>query len=538
MNKLILLEKTLLRASSGINTIRHSKDKKRRSRAIAEYFGYGILLAFLAIYCFFEAYALASFGMVDMVPSGCGVIVVMIGFVFTFIKSNGYMFGFRDYDTLMAMPFSVTEVILGKFIYMYVHTLPWVLTVAYSMLIGTMVGAKLGVLSIVMWVVLSPVLPIIPMTLASLLAALTARVSIGFKNKKIAQIILTFLLVIPIFGLQFVLQNMLENEAMEEVLSKIGGIGNSVAGVFVNIRWFESCILKSNILWGLLLTAVSVVLMVLFAIILSKSYRRINSSAMVGAAHKKYSMTDQRRNSMERTIAVKEFKRFINSIIYATNAGMGEIMAFILSIILLFVKPETILAKIIVNPDMGAPVSVDMGMLVVLAPLVVYLLVGMEATTAISPSLEGKNYWIMQSLPITKLTDCRGKILFNLWLTIPFETIGVLAVSYATHAPLVCVVLSLLAGWSLCLMSSLYGMVIGIKFRKLEWENEVQVVKQGAAVLVYMFPNMIFAILMCVGTVKLWKTVPAYAELLAIMVVALAVSTICYGGVKALCGKE
>ena len=49
---------------------------------------------------------------------------------------------------------------------------------------------------------------------------------------------------------------------------------------------------------------------------------------------------------------------------------------------------------------MGAPITKEMVYPAI--PLIVYFFIGMVATTAMTPSLEGKNYWIVQSLPIKK----------------------------------------------------------------------------------------------------------------------------------------
>ena len=46
-------------------------------------------------------------------------------------------------------------------------------------------------------------------------------------------------------------------------------------------------------------------------------------------------------------------------------------------------------------------------------------------------------------------------------------------------------------------------MVCGVKHIKLEWENEVEVIKQGTAVLIYLLPNMFVVVGLCVLTVFL-----------------------------------
>lgn len=59
-------------------------------------------------------------------------------------------------------------------------------------------------------------------------------------------------------------------------------------------------------------------------------------------------------------------------------------------------------------------------------------------------------------------------------------------VAMVTHdAPLYVVL-----GIALCAFSTAWGCVCGVKHMRLDWENEVEVIKQSAAVALYMLPNM------------------------------------------------
>lgn len=49
---------------------------------------------------------------------------------------------------------------------------------------------------------------------------------------------------------------------------------------------------------------------------------------------------------------------------------------------------------------------------------------------------------------------------------------------------------------SLCAYSSVLGLRSGLKHRKLGWNNEIEVIKQGMAVTMYIVPHMISCILL------------------------------------------
>ena len=163
---------------------------------------------------------------------------------------------------------------------------------------------------------------------------------------------------------------------------------------------------------------------------------------------------------------------------------MGELLAVILGVAALIVGPDTI-SEVVAK---AAPV--DSAVLQPAIPFIVYFLVGMFATTVSTPSLEGKNYWIVQSLPIEKKKLYQGKMLFNMYLTVPFMVFTVICLCIATRTSLIDTILYLILGFVLCCFSTAWGCVCGIKHMKLDWENEVEVIKQSAGVAIYMFPNM------------------------------------------------
>jgi len=196
-------------------------------------------------------------------------------------------------------------------------------------------------------------------------------------------------------------------------------------------------------------------------------------------------------------IAFKEFRRMTGSTTYMVNGAMGELLSLILGLAALFIGFDRIAAIV----TEGAPL--DSVMLQPAIPFIVYFLLGMMATTVCSPSLEGKNYWIVQSLPIEKKTLYQGKMLFNMLLTLPFMVFATLCLCISAGVTVPGTLLYLALGAALCAFSTAWGCVCGIRFMRLDWENEVEVIKQGRAVVIYMFPNMIVAMGMVVLAVIL-----------------------------------
>lgn len=239
-------------------------------------------------------------------------------------------------------------------------------------------------------------------------------------------------------------------------------------------------------------------------------------------------MTEQKQRSVVNAIAFKEFKRLTGSTVYMTNAALGELMAALLGIITLVIGFNNIVSIV----TAGAPI--DPSIIQPAIPFVVYFFIGMVATTVCSPSLEGKNYWIIRSLPIEMKTVYQGKMLFNLYLTVPFMVFSTLCLCVSARVPLLDTVLHLVLGLALCAFSTTWGCVCGVRHMRLDWENEVEVVKQGSAVALYLLPNMFVVMGLMVLVVFLGTFVSHALIALAFTAIAAALAAISYRRVVAL----
>ena len=532
MGRNIILLKTLLRSTSRFNSYKYCKDKKKRGKIVGAWVGAGILYLMLMSYCIATCVGYGHFGLTAGIPAMCAMVISLLSFVFTLFKTNGYLFGFKEYDMLMALPFEPKSIAACKFLYMYINSLPWYLSVSVSTLVGYAYYAKPSFAVYPLWVILSLIQPIIPMLGAAFIGFLTAKLGSGFKNKTIAQTVLTMIFIGLCFGSRFFIEDMLKNNKTEEVLSNISDITDKTGSVYLPVKWFGGAVTELNVLYMFLLIAVTAVLFTVVFTIVGRSYRQINSALGSHAAAGKFVMKEQKQKSLISTIAFKEFKRMTGSVTYMTNALIGEIMCFGMGIAVLFVDLE----KVIKAVTKGAPLTSEM--MVPAIPFIVYFFVGMVATTCFSPSLEGKNYWIVQSLPIRKKTLYQGKMLFNMLLTVPFALFADVTISISAKAGVVNTLLSAVLVVCLCAFSTAWGCVCGIKHIKLDWENEVEVIKQGTGVVVYLLPNMFITMGVIVLVVYLGTVIPSAVVTAGMILAAAILAVICYARAMSLAGKQ
>lgn len=522
MKNNILLLKTLLLSTSQRNIYKHTDDAKKRKKIVSGYIGAAIVYIMIMFYCVSMCVGYGQNGLIDSAPVLCALSVSILSFVFTLLRTNGYLFNFREYDMLMSLPFETKTVALCKFLYMYIKSLPWYLSISFAMLIGYGVFARPGFLAYPIWIVLSFVLPIIPMLISAFFGFLIARLSAGFRKTNMVQTVLTIIFVLFCFSLRFIIEGMFRDGRVEQTLESAVKTTNNASRIYLPAGWFANAVTKLSVIDILIFIGVSVALFAVVFLIVGKSYRNINSALKSHAAAKGYKTSVGKEKSIVNAIAFKEFKRMTGSTTYMVNAALGEILTFVFGIATLFVGFD----RIVVTVTNNAPF--DSAILQPAIPFIVYFFIGMVATTACSPSLEGKNYWILQSLPIEKKKVYQGKMLFNMYLTVPFMLFATLCLCISAKVPIVNTVLYLILGTALCAFSTAWGCVCGVRHMRLDWENEVEVIKQGSAVVVYMLPNMFVTMGLCVLTVFLGTKIDHKIIALAFILIATALAALSY----------
>jgi len=98
--------------------------------------------------------------------------------------------------------------------------------------------------------------------------------------------------------------------------------------------------------------------------------------------------------------------------------------------------------------------------------------------------MEGKEWWIVTSLPIKAKTIFDSKILVNLTIIAPFYLIAEIVLMLALKPNLLDMIWLWVLPAIFMLFSCVYGITINLIFPVFNWENEVTVVKQSVAAMI------------------------------------------------------
>ena len=217
-------------------------------------------------------------------------------------------------------------------------------------------------------------------------------------------------------------------------------------------------------------------------------YFKINSSVKSTTNVSKNKEYKIKTNNPMTSLVKKELNRFINSPVFVVNAAFGLVL-FVVICIAICVKfdglSEVLLTK-------GIEITVEQMRQFV--PAILFALIGMasfmSSITSSMISLEGKSFNILKSLPIKPSTIIVSKVLAAVVIMIPFILIGDIIFFVQFNFSILEIVEILVASVLLPLIAETIGILVNLKYPKMDAENDTEVVKQSMSSMIAVFMGM------------------------------------------------
>ena len=316
-------------------------------------------------------------------------------------------------------------------------------------------------------------MPLIPVIVASILAVFISYFATKFKHKNLVTIVgataVTLLILIGSFNMNSIIESFMMNSA-----SIMEGIGK----IYLPVTFFTNALRDTNLIELGKFIIISIIPFIVFVLVFSKLFGKINARLGENYKNANYKMKSLKSSSVTKALLQKEIKRYFSTPIYVLNTGVGMIIIVAASVATLFVDGQTL------------TMYMDMPYVAELMPLNALLVlvfgIGISCTTTSSISLEGKNLWIVKSLPTREMDIFKGKIFLNLLITIPLGIVANIIFFIGLKFSFVALLWNLAFTIVFSLLTSIVGLVINLYLPKLDWASPTVVVKQSAAVLIEM----------------------------------------------------
>ena len=477
-----LLVKNRLIAQLGINVFRYEKDTHKRNSKIATTAAIIFCLIVLAGYSSAMAYGYAYLGLTELIPGIALVISSLFTLFFTMFKANGELFGFKDYDMVMSLPVPIRTIINSRFINMYI----WNTFIAFLVMLpmGTVYAwfAKPVLGFYPMWLVGIFLACLIPTTIAAIFGAAITAISSKFRYASAVATILSIIFVILIMVLPMaatssdnslggLFDSKTGNADKEAFSAIVPVISDTMNKVYPPAKLFTEAAVNGNIGSFLLFAGISIGWYALFVLLLSVKYRQINTALTSRISRADYKLETLYQGSMLSTLYKKTILRILKSTICATNLLIGCLLAVLLSVGMLVAGPEKMMQSLDMSEYMDIVKSA--------ACYVISAMICMTNTSAVSLALEGKNIWLIKSLPIPPKVLYDSYLLTNLTFTVPTSIVCSVLFSISLKTGFIGTVLMILTTLVFSVFTAVAGIFIGNRMAYYDWQDEVQLVKQS-----------------------------------------------------------
>ena len=128
-------------------------------------------------------------------------------------------------------------------------------------------------------------------------------------------------------------------------------------------------------------------------------------------------------------------------------------------------------------------------------PLMGSILVGMTCTTACSISLEGKNLWILKISPVKVNKILSSKIAVNLTILIPAIVISSVILAFVLDVSSELLIMFFITPLVYSFFTSIFGILVNLKFPNLEWTNEATVIKKSISTTISMLVGFLSGVI-------------------------------------------
>ena len=472
----------------GINVFRHTKNPVEKKRMKGLLIPITFVILVLMFYIGAMSYGFVTLGAGEIVPSYLIMLSVVIVFVFNVFKAGGILFRSNGYQVMASLPVPTSAIVVGRFARLYLENLA---VTCLIMIPGNLVYAFLqrpgwsfyvnGLISIL-------ILPMIPLSLSIFIGVLVKGLASGMKHKAIFETILTLGFVLAIFGGV----SGLAGDNPEFTLEMLKSISETVMGtlgrVYPPAVLLGDGMIKGSFMSVFFVAFISVAVLII-AIGISTHFFHAICRKMQEAASKKTSAVSEigidtvGQRKLFGSLLIRDARRYLASSVYMINTIMGSVMGTIASVALVFTDIEKATGSL--------PMHLN------IRQATVFLISGIFCTmntTSTSVSMEGKEWWILKSLPLPSKMILDSKLCFNLLLIAPFYLISQVFLGIVLGGAAVEILWSVVIMMLFILCACVGGLTANLKFPKMEWDSEVVVVKQSASAAVGGLSGMLGAL--------------------------------------------
>lgn len=412
-----------------------------------------------------------------------GLLSVALGVFGSVFNTYSSLYLAKDNDLLLAMPIPSGKILVVRLLGVYAMGLMYELIVVIPAIIVFFLNASLNPWGVVFTLLIPFVLSVFVLTLSCILGWVVALLSRRLKNKNIVTVVLSLAFIAAYYYAYSKAYSMLQSILMNPQI-----VGDKVRSILYPF-YHLGLAAEGKAVSMLIFTAIIAVLFGVVYLALSRSLVKL-AIANRGTAKVKYKERTVKAGSVGGALFRKELKHFLGSPTYMLNCGLGIVILLVAAVALL-IKADAV-AEVLTVMFAGYEDFIPL-----LAVAAVCMMTSMNDITAPSVSLEGKNLWLVQVLPVSAWQVLKAKLKLHLILTlVPALVLAVCVDIVLQFSPAFAVLVPVITAL-LVLLMGLVGLFLNLKMPNLNWTNEVVPVKQSMSVMLTLFGG--WAVVLALG---------------------------------------
>ena len=472
----------------GINKAFHGSGKERQ-RAIFRLIGGVVLGLFLCASLFGMYYGMAqaldSVGALGALLSMAVVGASVLTIIDTLFRTTNVLFSFKDYDIIMSLPIKTGSVVMSRIASMYMFDLFFSLMVMVPALIAYALFATPDIGFYILFIIMTLSLPLIPMSVGIIPGVLIGLLVSRMKRKSIMSLIATFVLMAVYFYLYY---NLISSNLFVDMDSgSILAAGGAIQSIYPPSAWFVNG-LSGSIAYTAAFIAVGVAAIGVITLALSSCYKKLHDivTAQKTTSGVAYKFGSIRGSTQFKALYKREWRYYTSSTPYMMNTLFGYIMLLALGVLAVIFRDSLI----------GFFVDTSAALMSRIHVVIAFMTAGFIACSTISSvsiSLEGKQLWVLQSIPVPAMKVFRVKMFFSahIGVIVSLMVSALLVIAFSPNVATAVIMFVIPAVFAI--FYSVFGLWINLLLPKFDWKTQMQAVKQGASTLIVNVAGMFLA---------------------------------------------
>ncbi len=397
----------------------------------------------------------------------------------------------KDADLLLSMPIRKSTVVLSKIITQYLYDAPILMILLAPTMIATFCFGGIDIAALIRGLLLVFLIPLFSLTVSIFFGYFFAII----KEKMPGGNLLTTaaMMLIMVVYIVWTTQS-------TSVYTRIQELGAGGGDKIINAFWPLACLVRFVTDGSLFCILMTLLMLVGPFVLVVALYASRYGRGQYQKKNKNHRLLFAMR-SPGAAVFSAEIRKYFAHTLYVFNTAFGPVLMMAFAIAVAVMGPDNVMNEIMEGEAAG---MISREQLVGIFMVVFCFFAAMTLTTASAISIEGKQLWVLKSLPVTTGNIFAAKIYVNWVVYLPAHFIASILVAFSLKLSLPDAIAFVLLPALLSVAISCGGLILNLLFPKLNWRVEAEVIKQSAAVLLGLLYGFVLTVIPVIAYVMIF----------------------------------